>query len=286
TAACATSVVPSKDSIEQLPLLPRKCTLLLVEDNDQMRSYLTQFFRSDYDILEAPNAEQGLKLARRHVPDLIISDVMMPKIDGISFTRQVKSDVLLRHIPVIILTARTWAASGLDGLETGADDYMVKPCYLPVLALKVRNQLLARFHIQEKFKQQVIAIEPTKTAPQSPDDVLLQKVLAYIDKHIQDSDLKIEDVWRAIGLSRAQLYRKMKALTGYTMNDLIKEIRLKRAQQLLKDNKFQINEVAYMVGFNDPEYFRKTFKTKIGCSPSAYAKQCQTSSSDVSQDST
>src|SRR5690606_6660735 len=117
------------------------------------------------------------------------------------------------------------------------------------------------------------AIEPTKTTPQSPDEVLLQKVLAYIDKHIQDSDLKIEDVCRAIGLSRAQLYRKMKALTGYTMNDLIKEIRLKRAQQLLKDNKFQINEVAYMVGFNDPEYFRKTFKTKIGCSPSAYAKQ-------------
>src|SRR5690606_35666679 len=116
-------------------------------------------------------------------------------------------------------------------------------------------------------------------------EALLQKVLAYIEAHIQDSDLKIEDVCRAIGLSRAQLYRKMKALTGYTMNDLVKEIRLKRAQQLLQDNKFQINEVAYMVGFNDPEYFRKTFKTKIGCSPSAYAKQYQTSSSDVSQDS-
>src|SRR5690606_1756730 len=144
--------------------------------------------------------------------------------------------------------------------------------------LKVRNQLLTRFHIQEKFKQQVIAIEPTKTTPQSPDEVLLQKVLAYIDKHIQDSDLKIEDVCRAIGLSRAQLYRKMKALTGYTMNDIIKEISSKRAQQQRKDNSLQINEVAYMDGLNDPEYFRKTFKTKNGCSTSAYAKQCQTSS--------
>src|SRR5690606_27546378 len=226
TAACATSVVPSKESIKQLPLLPRKCTLLLVEDNDQMRSYLTQFFRSDYDILEAPNGEQGLKLARRHVPDLIISDVMMPKIDGISFTRQVKADVLLRHIPVILLTARTWVEYEVEGLETGADDYLAKPFPLPVLALKVRNQLLTRFHIQEKLKQQV-TIEPTKIDPQSPDEILLHKVLLYIEEHVQDSDLKIEDICQAIGLSRAQLYRKMKALTGYSMNDLIKEIRLK-----------------------------------------------------------
>lgn len=283
-SASTTSAVPSKDSIEQLPLLPRRCTLLLVEDNDHMRSYLAQFFRSDYDILEAPNGEQGLKLAGRHVPDLIISDVMMPKIDGISFTRQVKADVLLRHIPVILLTARTWVEYEVEGLETGADDYMVKPFHLPVLALKVRNQLLTRFHIQEKFKQQV-TIEPTKIDPQSPDEVLLHKVLIYIEEHVQDSDLKIEDICQAIGLSRAQLYRKMKALTGYSMNDLIKEIRLKRAQQLLQDHKFQINEIAYMVGFNDPEYFRKSFKAKIGCSPSAYAKQHRPSV-DSTQDST
>ncbi len=283
-SASTVSDFPSKGGVDQLPLLPRKCTLLLVEDNDQMRSYLAQFFRSDYDILEAPNGEQGLKLAKTHVPDLIISDVMMPKIDGISFTRQVKSDTLLRHIPVILLTARTWVEYEVEGLETGADDYMVKPFHLPVLALKVRNQLLTRFHIQEKFKQQV-AIEPTKIDPQSPDEVLLQKVLIYIETHVQDSDLKIENICQAIGLSRAQLYRKMKALTGYSMNDLIKEIRLKRAQQLLQDHKFQINEIAYMVGFNDPEYFRKSFKAKIGCSPSAYAKQHRPSV-DSPQDST
>ncbi|WP_181151383.1 hybrid sensor histidine kinase/response regulator transcription factor [Sphingobacterium gobiense] len=275
----------SKDNLEQLPLLPRKCTLLLVEDNDQMRGYLAKFFRQDYDILEATNGEQGLKLAKRHVPDLIISDVMMPKIDGISFTRQVKSDILLRHIPVILLTARTWVEYEVEGLETGADDYMVKPFHLPILALKVRNQLLTRFHIQEKFKQQV-TIEPTKINPRSPDEVLLQKVLLYIEAHVQDSDLKIDDVCQAIGLSRAQLYRKMKALTGYSMNDLIKEIRLNRAQQLLQDQKFQINEIAYMVGFNDPEYFRKTFKAKHGCSPSAYAKQHYSISSDFPQDGT
>lgn len=278
------SVVLPNATIEKLLLLPRKCTLLLVEDNDQMRSYLAQFFCSDYDILEAPNGEQGLTLARKHIPDLIISDVMMPKIDGISFTRQIKSDILLRHIPVILLTARTWVEYEVEGLETGADDYMVKPFHLPVLALKVRNLLLTRFHIQEKFRKQ-IAIEPTKINPQSPDEMLLQKVLLYIEEHVQDSDLKIEAICQAIGLSRAQLYRKMKALTGYSMNDLIKEIRLKRAQQLLQDHKFQINEIAYMVGFNDPEYFRKSFKAKVGCSPSAYAKQHR-KSIDSPQDST
>lgn len=280
-----TPAVSANNSEEQLPLLPRRCTLLLVEDNDQMRSYLARFFSPDYDILEAANGEVGLTMARKHVPDLIISDVMMPTTDGISFTRQVKSDILLRHIPVILLTARTWVEYELQGLETGADDYMVKPFHLPILALKVRNQLLARFHIQERFKQQ-IAIEPTKINPQSPDELLLQKVLIYIETHVQDSDLKTEDVCRAIGLSRAQLYRKMKALTGYSMNDLVKEIRLKRAQQLLQDNKFQINEIAYMVGFNDPEYFRKSFKAKIGCSPSAYVKQQQVCAPDLSQDST
>src|SRR5690606_35821763 len=160
------------------------------------------FFRSDYDILEAPNGEQGLKLARRHVPDLIISDVMMPKIDGISFTRQVKADVLLRHIPVILLTARTWVEYEVEGLETGADDYMLHPLNLPVLRLKVRNQFRTPFHIQEKLKQHV-TIEPTKIDPQSPDEILLCKVLRYIEQHVQDSDLKIEDICQAIGLSPA-----------------------------------------------------------------------------------
>lgn len=284
-ATAVPSIIPSNDVKEQLPLLPRKCTLLLVEDNDQMRSYLAQFFREDYRILEAQNGEQGLNIARKHVPDLIISDVMMPRIDGISFTRQVKSDVLLRHIPVILLTARTWIEYEVEGLETGADDYMVKPFHLPILALKVRNQLLTRFHIQEKFKQQV-AIEPTKIDPQSPDELLLQKVLIYIETHVQDSDLKIENVCQAIGLSRAQLYRKMKALTGCSMNDLIKEIRLKRAQQLLEEHKFQINEIAYMVGFNDPEYFRKSFKAKIGCSPTTYAKQYRSFLPDFPENTT
>ena len=146
--------------------LPKRCTLLFVEDNAEMRHYLANYFSTDYDILEAANGEIGLQLARKHVPDLIISDVMMPRIDGISFTRQIKLDILLRHIPVILLTARTCVEYEIEGLETGADDYMVKPFHLPILALKVRNQLLAHFRMQEKYRHKV-SIEPSTIDVQS-----------------------------------------------------------------------------------------------------------------------
>ncbi|WP_437921090.1 two-component regulator propeller domain-containing protein [Sphingobacterium sp. LRF_L2] len=257
---------------EQSPLLPRKCTLLLVEDNDELRSYLAQFFAKEYTVLEAQNGYLGIQLAQEKIPDLIISDVMMPQVDGISFTRQIKANLLTCHIPVILLTARTLVEYEIEGLETGAEDYLVKPFHLPILALKVRNQLLARFRMQEKFKQK-ISIEPSALTVQSPDEILLQKVITYIEEHISNSDLKIDKVCQSIGLSRAQLYRKMKALTGCSVADLIKELRLKRAQQLLRDKKFNVSEVAYMVGFSDPEYFRKNFKLKFGYSPSEYAKQ-------------
>jgi len=253
------------------PPLPRKCTLLLVEDNAEMRGYLANFLCKDYHIYEAENGEIGLQLAREHVPDLIISDVMMPFVDGISFTRLVKADTLLRHIPIILLTARTLIEYEIEGLAIGADDYIVKPFHLQVLALKIHNLLLRFFQMQEKFKQK-ISMEPSAIQLESPDELLLQKVLSYVENHIAESDLKIDQICTSIGLSRAQLYRKMKALTGSSMADLIKEIRLKRAQQLLSDKKFQVNEVAYMVGFTDPDYFRKCFKAAYDISPSAYSK--------------
>lgn len=262
---------PSSEAAQPISL-PRRCTLLLVEDNEEMRNYLASFFEADYTIIQAPNGQEGVQLARKHVPDLILSDVMMPKVDGISFTKQVKADVLLCHIPIILLTARTLVEFEVEGLAMGADDYMVKPFHLPILALKVRNQLIGRFRMQEKFKQQ-IAIEPTDVEAQSPDEKLLQKVLGYVEEHVADPELKIDAVCQSIGLSRAQLYRKMKALTGYGMADLIKEVRLKRAQQLLRSKKFNVSEVTYMVGFSDPEYFRKSFKARFGSPPSEYAKQ-------------
>ncbi|TJZ60533.1 response regulator [Sphingobacterium olei] len=270
-----TTIHPSIKAQQQeidipVAVLPRKCTLLIVEDNSEMRGYLSDFFSGTYHILEAADGIEGIAIARKHLPDLIISDVMMPNMDGITFCAQVKSDLLLCHIPVILLTAKSLVEYEIEGLEMGADDYIVKPFHLPSLALKVRNQLFSYFRLQEKFKQKV-SLEPAEINLTSPDESLLQKVLSYVEEHIADSDLKIDAVCNSVGLSRAQLYRKMKALTGYSMADLIKEIRLKRAQQLLREKKFHVSEIAYMVGFTDSDYFRKCFKAKFGDSPSAYA---------------
>lgn len=247
-------------------------TLLLVEDNQEMREYLANFFRKEHAVILACDGLEGLAQARKHVPDLIISDVMMPKLDGINFVRHVKTDLLLCHIPVILLTARTLVEYEVEGLQTGADDYIVKPFHLPILALKVRNQLLLRLRMQEKFKTQIY-LEPSKLDIQSPDEVLMKNVMQFVESHLADSDLKIDKICTSLGLSRAQLYRKMKALTGYSMNDFIKEVRLKRAAQLLQSKNLTISETAYTVGFNDPEYFRKSFKQKFGVSPSAFARQ-------------
>lgn len=252
--------------------LPEKPTLLLVEDNAEMRAYLRNYFETDYHILEAEDGTIGLEVVKKHLPDLIISDVMMPKMDGITFCVHVKSDLATGHIPMIMLTARSLPEFELEGLKTGADDYIVKPFNIDLLALKVKNQLLNRVRLQEKFRLK-IAVAPQEVEHTSPDERFLQKVMQYVEEHIAEPDLRIEDVCERVGLSRAQIYRKMKALTGYSMADMIREVRLKRAQQLLREKKFNISEIAFMVGFSDVNYFRKSFKAKYGQSPSDYAKQ-------------
>lgn len=259
-------------STSELVSLHEKPTLLLVEDNVEMREYLHSYFEKDYHILEAEDGVIGLDMVRKHLPDLVISDVMMPHMDGIIFCSHVKSDLATGHIPMIMLTARSLPEFEMEGLKTGADDYIVKPFNIDLLALKVKNQLLNRVRLQEKFRLK-IAVAPKEVEHTSPDEKFLQKVMHYVEDHIAEPDLRIEDVCDSVGLSRAQIYRKMKALTGYSMADMIREVRLKRAQQLLRDKKFNISEIAFMVGFSDVNYFRKSFKAKYGQSPSDYAKQ-------------
>lgn len=253
-------------------LSTEKATILIAEDNPEMREYLVNYFEPHYHILEAPDGKTGLELVHKNMPDLVISDVMMPNMDGITFCSTLKSDILAAHIPVILLTARSLPEYEMEGLKIGADDYITKPFNIDLLGLKVKNQILNRIRLQEKFRLKV-AVSPTEIDVQSPDEKLIQKILQYVEDNISDTDLKIDTVCESIGLSRAQLYRKMKALTGYSMADMIREVRLKRAQQLLRDKKFNISEITYMVGFSDTDYFRKAFKAKFGQSPTEYARQ-------------
>lgn len=255
-------------------------TLLIVEDNEEMLDYVAQHFSEHYHVLCAKNGKEGLERAQKHIPDLIISDVMMPGMDGIAFTHLLKSEPTTCHIPILLLTARTLEADQIMGLKTGADDYITKPFNLETLSLKVKNQLRYRTKLQEKFKLKV-SVAPSEISPESPDEKLLKKVLQYVEDNISDSDLKVDSICDSIGLSRTQLYRKIKALTGFSMADLVRELRLKRAQQLLKEKKFNITEIAYMVGFSDPDYFRKSFKARFGQSPTEYAKSYQQSDQNI-----
>ena len=250
----------------------KKQTLLLVEDNYEMRQYLKEYLEERYIVLEAQNGVEGLEMSVKHFPDLLISDVMMPEMDGIELCSRIKSDIITSHIPVILLTARSPIEYQIEGLETGADEYLTKPFNLTLLALKIRNLLRNRALLRERYKQQV-TFEPSSLNATSPDEKLLKKMFCYVEDRIGDADLNIEEICDSIGMSRTNLYRKMKSLTGLSMAEFIKELRLKRAAQLLSEKKFNVNEVCYMVGFTDPDYFRKCFKAAFGLAPSEYAKK-------------
>ncbi|WP_187270238.1 hybrid sensor histidine kinase/response regulator transcription factor [Pontibacter qinzhouensis] len=259
---------------EQLLVNGKTPSLLIVEDNDELRRYLCDYFESMYTVIEAGNGKEGLEMASKVLPDIIISDVMMPEMNGLEFCKRLKTDLKTSHIPFIMLTAKAPIENQIEGIETGADDYIVKPFNLAYLQTKVKNLLLSKERLREKYKTE-ITLEPSIVTPVSPDEKLLQKLLQYVEDRIADSELNIEDICSEIGLSRTHLYRKVKALTGFSMAELIKELRLKRAMQLLKDHKFNVNEVAYMVGFNDADYFRKCFKTKFNMPPSEYYKSVE-----------
>lgn len=246
--------------------------VLIVEDNPELRQYLCEHFKSFYRVLSAENGLEGLEVAKKDIPDLVISDVMMPEMDGTDFCAALKSDQKTAHIPLILLTAKSLKADLLLGLEMGADDYLTKPFELSVLEAKVRNLLLSREKLKNTYRKK-IELKVDASLPQSADDKLIAKVMEFIDANLDNTDLNVDEICKNIGISRSQLYRKIKSFTGLSIAEVIKEMRLKKAKILLVENKFNVNEVAYMVGFSDADYFRKCFKAEFGLSPSEFAKQ-------------
>ena len=196
---------------------------------------------------------------------------MMPQMDGIEFCKRIKSEFKTGHIPVILLTAKALEEHRIEGIETGADDYITKPFNPSFLSAKVKNLLLERNRLKERYRKE-ISLEPSEEVPLSPDEKLLKNLLGYVEERMADPSLSVEDICTKVGISRTQLYRKIKAMTGLSMAEVLKEIRLKRAKQLLKDRKFNVNEVSYMVGFSDTDYFRKCFKAEFRVTPSEYYK--------------
>jgi signal transduction histidine kinase/ligand-binding sensor domain-containing protein/CheY-like chemotaxis protein/AraC-like DNA-binding protein len=245
--------------------------LLIVEDNPEVRAYIRSVFVRKYVVLEAEDGKQGLAIAQEEVPDIIISDVMMPVMDGINLCRNLKSSVKTSHIPVILLTARTSLIFKVEGLETGADDYVIKPFSPKVLQLKVRNLLRTQESLRKTFQQrEVLNIEPKKVTLNSSDEVFLTKVMDSVEKNMSNPDYSIEVLLDDVGMSRMQMYRKLKALTGQSANEFIRTMRLKRAAQLITQKQLTIAEITYAVGFNDLQYFRESFKKFFGVTPSEY----------------
>jgi DNA-binding response OmpR family regulator len=244
--------------------------VLIVEDNPDMRAYLRESLESSYKVLEAEDGEQGLQKGTDRMPDLIISDVMMPKMDGFELCRRLKSNECTSHIPVILLTARADAESKIEGLETGADDYLSKPFDARELRVRVKNLIALRRKLWEKFRQGS-TVEIREIALTSLDAQFLERAVTVIEKHIAEPDYETEVFGKEIGLSRGHLNRKLQALTGQSTREFIRTLRLKRAAQLLKNHTGNVSEIAYQVGFNNLSHFARVFREMFDLSPSEYA---------------
>ncbi len=246
--------------------------LLIVDDNDEIIAFLLSALKKHYQIIVAKDGLQALDLAFEHIPDLIISDVMMPNMDGYSFCNKIKTDERTRHIPLILLTARTGDLYELDGLKKGADAYLTKPFSIQKLRLVIDNLLSLQNSMREKFSQHFI-VDPTLAKIESKDEDFLNKVVLLLEENINNPNFNVNLFASEIGMSTPVFYKKMFALTGLTVNNFIKSIRLKRAMQLLQQNAGNISEIAYQVGFNDAKYFGKEFRKQYGQSPSKFVQK-------------
>ena len=221
-----------------------------------------------YQILTAENGKQGLELAIETIPDLVISDVMMPEMDGMEMCKQLKTDERTNHIPVIMVTARADRGSKLEGLETGADDYIIKPFDAEELLVRVRNLIEQRRRLREKFCKGFISESLDK--PYSPKDQFLNKLIRSLDKHVSEPEFTMEQLGKELYMSRAQLYRKVAAVSGLPPNELLQIIRMKHAARLLLTSEFNVTQVMYQVGICSTSHFAQSFRKYFGTNPSDY----------------
>ena len=245
--------------------------VLVIDDNESMRTYLKGILQKKYNVAEAQNGEEGLKMARKMVPQLVVSDVMMPVMDGLEFCLRMKEEVSTCHIPVILLTAKSLEEQRTEGYEKGADSYITKPFTADTLIARIENLLKSRRQMRKIFSGSLQENEEQESLGEK-DQTFVAQLRKVIKKHIPDAEYSVEDLGSEMGLSRVQLYRKVKALTGYSVVDLLRKARLAKAKQLLETTDKNISEVSYEVGFTTPSYFAKRFKEEFGISPGEVGK--------------
>lgn len=249
--------------------------VLIIDDNNGMRAYLRSILQDHYNVSEAVDGQQGLERARREVPKLVVCDVMMPVMDGLEFTRRLKADTATSHIPVILLTARSLSEQREEGYGTGADSYLTKPFTGSLLLARIDNLIHSRTLLRSLFSGNSKEEEKEEEMLGAQDQTFVTKLREVIRDNMGDSDFSVERIGEEIGLSRVQLYRKVKALTGQTPVELLRKARLERGRRLIEKTEKSVSEIAYEVGFTSPSYFNKCFKDEFGISPGVMREKAQ-----------
>ncbi len=248
-----------------------KPLLLVVEDHQDLRTFIRDQLAGKYTVIEAENGKLGWEKATEVLPDVIISDVMMPEMDGYELCNKVKNDRKTSHIPVILLTARASRQDKMTGLETGADDYLVKPFDAEELKIRVTNLVNQRRQMREKFSTEML-LKPSEIAMPSMEQQFIEQLTSAIETNIDNENFGVEELGAAVGLSRSQLYRKLQAISDQSPRDFIRRFRLERAASLIRQNAGNMAEITYMVGFNSQAYFTRCFQDAFQCSPTEYRR--------------
>lgn len=249
-----------------------KYTVLIVDDSDDIRLYIIASLSDTFNFIEAKDGSEGIIMSKKHGPDIIICDIMMPNMDGYEFCQKIKSDVETSHIPVIMLTSKSGTSDMKMGLDLGADDFIRKPFNISVLESRINNLIKSRNELRDRYSKEIV-VKPTDIVITSTDEKFLNKAIKIVEDHISDPSYDIDTFSRDMAMSQSTLYRKLKSLTGESTNNFIKNLRLNRAASLLAQNEISVSEIANMVGFDDPAYFSKSFKQKFGLSPSDFSRK-------------
>ena len=246
--------------------------LLIAEDNEEIRAYMNDGLAKTFDIMLARNGEEALQMMKDNEPDLVITDMMMPVMDGLKLCAHLKQNITTSHIPVIMLSAKTDSKDELEALRTGADDYMAKPFSMAVLITKIQNMLRTQYRLQDKMTKSM-EISPEKISFNAMDEQILNKAIRIVEQNLDNSEFSTEEFAKEMNMSRSNLHLKLKALTGESALDFIRKMRFKEACRLLKDGRYSVSEISDMVGFNTPSYFATCFKKYMGCLPTEYIRK-------------
>ena len=244
----------------------------MVEDEYDVREYIKDSLVDHYHILEAENGRLALDIIRENEPDIIVSDIMMPEMDGLELTHTLKTDLKTCHIPIILLTAKASQEQKLEGLEEGADSYIPKPFNSRHLQIRVKKLLELRKKMQERYKGQLLVAEDDKDLSRL-DRRFLNKISQIVEEHRDKEEFSVEELSQLLGLSRVHVYRKIKKLTGMSVSEFVRSVKLKLSLNLIKNSGKTMAEITYEVGFSSPSYFTKCFKDQFGMSPSEYGRK-------------